>query len=106
MVSHWKVALALAFVPGIASQFQTIDPQRIEISACWGDVNGDAKVDVADAHIIARYAIGMSVVNRGAVVAQGDVTGDRQVNVTDAQQIARHSVGLPAARRLTTKCNG
>jgi hypothetical protein len=104
MLSHWKLALAFAFVPAVRSQWPDLATQRTEISSCWGDVNGDKKVDVADAHLIARFAIGMRVVNRDAVIARGDVTGDGNVNVTDAQQIARHSVGLPAARRLVTSC--
>jgi hypothetical protein len=85
----------LAFAPAL---------ERHPPAGCWGDVNSDAKVDIADAHQIARFAIGMRVLDTTAITARGDVTGDGAVNVTDAQQVARHSVGLPSASRLRASC--
>jgi hypothetical protein len=104
MPRSWNVVFALALVPVIRVPAPVLSPGPVA-AACWGDVNGDARVDVADAHGIARFAIGMRVTNSAAVVARGDVTGDGSVNVSDAQQVARHSVGLPAARRIAGRCS-
>ncbi len=60
-----------------------------------GDVNQDGAVNIVDAQLTARYAVGLSVSNPGGVQAAGDVNLDAAVNITDAQLIARFAVGLP-----------
>ena len=60
-----------------------------------GDVNLDGAVNIVDAQLTARYAVGLTVSNPGGVQSAGDVNGDAAVNITDAQLIARYAVGLP-----------
>ncbi len=60
-----------------------------------GDVNQDGAVNIVDAQLTARYAVGLTVTNPGGVQAAGDVNLDAAVNITDAQLIARFAVGLP-----------
>lgn len=60
-----------------------------------GDVNLDGAVNIVDAQLTARYAVGLPVNNPGAAQAGGDVNLDGSVNITDAQLIARYAVGLP-----------
>jgi hypothetical protein len=105
MLRHWSTVIALSVFPAFGGAVPALAPQPPSVAVCWGDVNADDKVDVADAHQVARFAIAMRVISRSAVLAHGDVTGDGRVNVTDAQQIARHSVGLQSARRLTERCS-
>jgi alpha-tubulin suppressor-like RCC1 family protein len=71
-------------------------------SGLWGDVNADGTVNIIDAQQIARFGVGLSVANAGAMTTRGDVTNDGAVNIIDAQQIARFSVGLSAATRVNT----
>ena len=61
-----------------------------------GDVDGDGRVDVADALVVAAY----SVHGVGMVPTGGDVDGDGEVNGEDARLLALYSVdpghpGLP-----------
>ena len=65
-----------------------------------GDVNGDNLVDILDAQLIARYAVGLTVSAPDAVVRAGDVTNDGVIDIVDAQQIARYVIGLTAAPRI------
>jgi hypothetical protein len=104
MLRPLMVAFALAYVPASGNPLASLSVRSAEIAPCWGDVNSDARVDVTDAQLIARFAIGMRVPATQPIVARGDVTGDGSVNVSDAQQVARHSVGLPAARRIGNAC--
>ena len=60
-----------------------------------GDVNLDGAVNIVDAQLTARYAVGLPVANPGGVQSAGDVNLDTAVNITDAQLIARYAVGLP-----------
>jgi len=66
----------------------------------WGDANGDNGVDILDAQQIARFSIGLSVLNASAVRGEGDVNADGNVDIVDAQQIARYSVDDPAVPRV------
>jgi hypothetical protein len=66
----------------------------------WGDTDGNNSVDIIDAQQIARFAVGLSVVNSPVLAAQADVNADNSVNIIDAQQIARFSVGLSASARV------
>lgn len=92
MLRHWHAFLAFALTSS------NVTPTKPPL--CWGDVNGDGRVNIADAHEIGRYAIGLSVASDARAVAAGDVTGDGRVNVSDAQQVARFSVGLLVGPRL------
>lgn len=65
-----------------------------------GDVNGDNLVDILDAQVIARHAVGLSVSAPDAVARAGDVTNDGVIDIVDAQQIARFVIGLTAAPRI------
>ena len=104
MLRLTNVAVALAFISTIGTRIPEVAVPPAEAAVCYGDVNDDARVNVADAHLIARFAIGMRVANRESIVARGDVTGDGRVNVSDAQQVARLSVGLSTTRRLSARC--
>ncbi len=68
----------------------------------WGDVTDDGVVNVMDAQQIARFTVGLPVVNAAVAAARGDVTNDGNINVLDAQQVARYSVSLSAAARIST----
>jgi hypothetical protein len=65
-----------------------------------GDVNADNLVDILDAQLIARFAVGLSVTNSDAIGRGGDVTNDGVVDIVDAQQVARFVIGLPSAPRI------
>lgn len=65
-----------------------------------GDVNGDNLVDILDAQLIARFAVGLTVSGPDAIVRAGDVTNDGVIDIVDAQQIARFIIGLTAAPRI------
>ena len=61
-----------------------------------GDVDGDGRVDVADALVVAAYSVNAT----GLVPPGGDVDGDGEVNGEDARLLALYSVdpghpGLP-----------
>jgi M6 family metalloprotease-like protein len=64
-------------------------------SGIYGDVNGDGRVNVVDAQLVARYSVGLAVANPGRVLINGDVNAGGAANVIDAQLISRHAVGLP-----------
>ncbi|MES2176378.1 MAG: Ig-like domain-containing protein [Gemmatimonadota bacterium] len=68
----------------------------------WADVNDDGAANIIDAQQIARFTVGLTVLNDAALRARGDVTGDGNINVIDAQQVSRSTVGLPAPARIGT----
>jgi hypothetical protein len=72
----------------------------IGVTTKWGDANGDAAVNIVDAQQIARYTVGLPVLDQAALLASGDVNGDNNVDIIDAQQIARSSVELSASPRI------
>jgi hypothetical protein len=59
----------------------------------FGDVNGDKKVNVADATLLLRAAVGLVTLNADQKKA-GDVNGDGKLNVSDATLALRFAVGL------------
>ena len=58
-----------------------------------GDVNSDGKVDVEDARLILRYAVGLETMSEN-IKAIADMNGDGQVTVADAREALRQAVGL------------
>ncbi|MES2176701.1 MAG: Ig-like domain-containing protein [Gemmatimonadota bacterium] len=88
-----------------ANILASVFPRQLDVcvvTGVWGDVNDDGGVNVIDAQQIARYSVGLSVLNDSAVIQRGDVTASNSVDIIDAQQIARYSVGLSAAARINT----
>lgn len=83
-----------------------VRPGRMDVCVAapgkWGDVTGDALVNIVDAQQVARHAVGLAVGDPTRIAATGDVTADGSVNIVDAQQIARFAVSLPAAARVNT----
>ena len=62
-------------------------------SSTKGDVNGDGQINIVDALLTARYAVGLPVSNFNTDAA--DVNCDGDINIVDALFIARKAVGLP-----------
>jgi hypothetical protein len=58
-----------------------------------GDVNNDGKVNVQDATLVLRAAVGLVTLSP-AQAAAADVITDGKVNVSDATRILRMAVGL------------
>lgn len=58
-----------------------------------GDVNGDGTVDVADALLCLRCAMGLVTLDENALAA-ADVNGDGNVDAADALMILRRAMGL------------
>lgn len=58
-----------------------------------GDVNGDGKINSADALEILRYATGLSVFDDGALV-RADVNADKKINSNDALMVLQFATGL------------
>ncbi|MBN1699144.1 MAG: hypothetical protein JW881_16615 [Spirochaetales bacterium] len=57
-----------------------------------GDVNGDDRVTIADALLIAQYYVGLNPSPFNASLA--DANCDGNINITDALQVARYYVGI------------
>ncbi|MEW6570086.1 MAG: alkaline phosphatase [Nitrospirota bacterium] len=62
-------------------------------AAIKGNVNGDSKVDIVDALLVARYAAELSVNN--FIFEAADVNCDASIDVVDALLIAGKAAGLP-----------
>ncbi|MBR6779565.1 MAG: hypothetical protein IKM24_00915, partial [Clostridia bacterium] len=58
-----------------------------------GDINGDDKVEVADARLALRAAVALEVLDEVQQKA-GDVDKNDKVEVSDARLILRYAVGL------------
>ena len=58
-----------------------------------GDTNGDGKVNIADALMIARYDAKLTTLN-DTQLSVSDVNGDSKVNIADALKIARFDAKL------------
>ena len=72
------------------------DAGKAAVAGLLGDVDGDGRVDVADALVVAAYSVNAT----GLVPWGGDVDGDGEVNGEDARLLALYSVdpghpGLP-----------
>lgn len=58
-----------------------------------GDVNGDGKVNIADALMISRYDAGLTGLD-SIQLSVSDINGDGKVNIADALMISRFDAGL------------
>ncbi len=59
----------------------------------FGDINGDGKIDAADALLALQHSVQLTTLDSDAFT-WADVNDDRQVNASDALAILQHSVGL------------
>ncbi len=69
------------------------DVEFVLITNTYGDANGDGKINAMDATLVARYAVGATLLDLD-LLASCDVTGDGRINALDATYIARYAVGL------------
>ena len=60
--------------------------------ALIGDVNGDGKVDTADATEIQKYSIDLPTAD-GFIVAAADVNGDGRISILDATCVQKYAAG-------------
>ena len=58
-----------------------------------GDLNGDGKVNVQDATLCLRFAVGVGIPTDEQKAA-ADLNGDGKLNVQDATLLLRKAVGL------------
>ena len=58
-----------------------------------GDINGDGVVNMQDAQLAMRYAIGIAELS-DEQLSIGDINGDGIVNSSDATMIARIALNL------------
>ena len=58
-----------------------------------GDLNGDGKVDLNDAKILLRGAVGIIKLTDEQKKA-ADINGDGQINLNDAKMLLRAAVGI------------
>lgn len=63
------------------------------VSKATGDINGDGKVNSADALLILRYSIGYKNAISDNALLNADANGDGRVNSADALIILRISIG-------------
>ena len=78
-------------------------------AAAVGDLNGDGKIDEADAERFAQYFAGwtMDEETKADILAAGDVNGDEDVTRADAMELARSVEGwdgfTPMEEKIYTK---
>ena len=66
---------------------------KTAVAALLGDVNGDGRVSIVDALVIATYGVDASIAApNGGDIALGDVNGDGQINIVDALMVATYGV--------------
>ena len=58
-----------------------------------GDADGNGKVEIADAVLTARHALGLELLDGNALSA-ADVNGDGEIRIDDAVLICRIALGL------------
>ena len=58
----------------------------------YGDANGDGKVNVNDARLVLRFALGLESWSKG--IDYCDVNGDFDVTIMDARLILQRALGL------------
>jgi hypothetical protein len=65
----------------------------VGVSVPTGDVNGDGKVNIVDATLALRAAVGLTTLTP-AQFAAADLNGDGKITVVDPTRILRIAVGL------------
>ena len=63
------------------------------IDVIYGDVDGNGNINVFDANLICRAAIGLIVLDDSQKAA-ADVDGNGNINVFDANYVCRYAIGL------------
>ena len=58
-----------------------------------GDLNGDGEVDIADAIMIMKHDVGLTVIGDALKVA-ADVNNDGEIDIADAILIMKYDAGL------------
>lgn len=61
-------------------------------STLLGDANGDQKIDIIDALLVARYAAALNPT--GIILQNMNVNGDANIDILDALLIAQYSAGI------------
>lgn len=74
--------------PGIYTALFGSDPITLP-----GDVNGNGKVEIADAVLIARHALELELLD-GDALSAADVNGDGNIRIDDAVLVCRIALGL------------
>lgn len=69
-------------------------------AALLGDVNGDGKINSADALSVLQYSVGMNVKNFNK--SNADMDGNGNINSADALKILRIAVGLDSSDNVPT----
>jgi hypothetical protein len=59
-------------------------------------VDGDGVVTIIDAQQIARFVVGLPVLDPARLAIGGDANADGAIDIIDAQQVARSVIGLPS----------
>ena len=67
--------------------------QEFEPQSSVGDLNGDGKINTADAVVILKFAAGMTQLD-DALQSAGDVNHDGKVNTADAVMILKFAAGI------------
>ena len=89
-------AVGVGSVDVVVERTDAMGRGKAAVAGLLGDVDGDGRVDVADALVVAAYSVNAT----GLVPWGGDVDGDGEVNGEDARLLALYSVdpghpGLP-----------
>lgn len=70
----------------------TPEPSEAPGAGLMGDVDGNGKVDIVDALVVARYSVGLNP--SPFIVKNGDVNMDNKITIVDALLVARYYVGM------------
>ena len=77
----------------VVETYDGIPRMKLAISGVLGDVNGDGRVDIVDALLVAIYSVDPSIpVDHIPNIALGDVDADGDIDFTDAYLIGTYSV--------------
>lgn len=90
VAARWLIGAAAAAGLLFAAWLGWAPPGAPPAPVARGDLDGDGRVDVLDAFLLARALDGQT-----ALPQRGDVTGDGAVDRRDVDAIARLAVALP-----------